>query len=71
LGITADDEEIVIDPRYDALLQIVTSDELQLLVWRSEGVPYRAIGQWLGINREAAKKRALRLTRRVRGRLGD
>ena len=70
-GLEAEEEGIVIDPRYEALLRIVTSDELQLLVWRSEGVPYRAIAEWLGIGREAAKKRALRLTRRIRAQMGD
>lgn len=70
-GLSAEDEEIVIDPRYEALLRIVTSDELQLLVWRSEGVPYSAIAGWLGIGQEAAKKRALRLTRRIRAQMGD
>jgi DNA-directed RNA polymerase specialized sigma24 family protein len=44
----------------------LTSNERQMLAWVAEGVPQRVIGEWLGINREAAKKRVARLCRRVR-----
>jgi DNA-binding CsgD family transcriptional regulator len=42
-------------------------DERQMLAWVAEGVPQRVIAEWLGINREAAKKRIARLCRRMRG----
>ena len=38
-----------------------------MLAWVAESVPQRMIGEWLGINREAAKKRIARLCRRLRG----
>jgi DNA-binding CsgD family transcriptional regulator len=45
----------------------LSDEERQMLAWVSEGVPQRVIGDWLGINREAAKKRIARLCRRLRG----
>jgi DNA-directed RNA polymerase specialized sigma24 family protein len=44
----------------------LTAEERQMLVWVAEGVPRRVIAEWLGINREAAKKRVARLCRRLR-----
>jgi DNA-directed RNA polymerase specialized sigma24 family protein len=44
----------------------LTIDERQMLAWVSEGVPHRVIAGWLGITREAAKKRIARLCRRLR-----
>jgi DNA-directed RNA polymerase specialized sigma24 family protein len=44
----------------------LTSDERQILAWVAEGVPHRVIAEWLGINREAAKKRVARLCHRLR-----
>jgi DNA-directed RNA polymerase specialized sigma24 family protein len=44
----------------------LTEDERQMLAWVAEGVPQRVIGEWLGINRDAAKKRITRLCRRLR-----
>ena len=35
----------------------LTTEEQQMLAWVAEGVPHRLIAEWLGINREAAKKR--------------
>lgn len=48
----------------------LTVDERQVLAWVGEAVPHRVIAEWLGISREAAKKRIARLCRRVRA-LGD
>jgi len=48
------------------LSQRLTDDERQILAWVAEGIPQRVIGEWLGINREAAKKRIARLCRRLR-----
>ncbi len=45
----------------------LSDEERQLLAWVAEGVPQRVIAEWLGINREAAKKRIARLCRRLRG----
>jgi DNA-directed RNA polymerase specialized sigma24 family protein len=45
----------------------LSEEERQMLAWVAEGVPQRVIGDWLGINREAAKKRIARLCRRLRG----
>jgi len=50
----------------ERLSRQLTNDEHQMLVWVAEGVPQRVIGEWLGINREAAKKRIARLCRRLR-----
>ena len=44
----------------------LSDEERQMLAWVSEGVPQRLIAEWLGINREAAKKRIARLCRRLR-----
>jgi len=44
----------------------LTIDERQMLAWVAEGVPQRLIAEWLGITREAAKKRIARLCRRLR-----
>jgi DNA-directed RNA polymerase specialized sigma24 family protein len=44
----------------------LTAEERQMLAWVGEGVPHRVIAQWLGISREAAKKRVSRLSQRVR-----
>ena len=45
----------------------LSDDERQMLAWVAEGVPQRVIAEWLGINREAAKKRIARLCRRLQG----
>ena len=45
----------------------LADEERQMLAWVAEGVPQRVIADWLGINREAAKKRIARLCRRLRG----
>ena len=45
----------------------LSDEERQMLAWVAEGVPQRVIAEWLGINREAAKKRIARLCRRLRG----
>lgn len=45
----------------------LSNEERQMLAWVAEGVPQRVIAEWLGINREAAKKRIARLCRRLRG----
>jgi DNA-binding CsgD family transcriptional regulator len=44
----------------------LTAEERQMLAWVAEGVPRRTIAEWLGINREAAKKRITRLCQRLR-----
>ena len=44
----------------------LSDEERQMLAWVAEGVPQRVIADWLGINREAAKKRIARLCRRLR-----
>jgi len=44
----------------------VSAEERQLLAWVAEGVPHRMIGEWLGISRDAAKKRIARLCRKLR-----
>ena len=44
----------------------LSTEEQQMLAWAAEGVPQRMIAEWLGINREAAKKRIARLCRRLR-----
>lgn len=44
----------------------LTNTERETLAWVAEGVPQRVIAEWLGINREAAKKRIARLCRRLR-----
>lgn len=44
----------------------LATEERQMLAWVAEGVPRRVIAEWLGINREAAKKRIARLCRRLR-----
>lgn len=44
----------------------LSTEEQQMLAWVAEGVPQRVIAEWLGINREAAKKRIARLCRRLR-----
>ena len=44
----------------------LTPDERQMLAWVAESVPQRTIAEWLGISREAAKKRISRLCRRLR-----
>lgn len=44
----------------------LSEEERQMLAWVAEGVPQRVIAEWLGINREAAKKRIARLCRRLR-----
>jgi DNA-directed RNA polymerase specialized sigma24 family protein len=44
----------------------LSKDEQQMLAWAAEGVPRRVIAEWLGINREAAKKRIARLCLRLR-----
>jgi RNA polymerase sigma factor (sigma-70 family) len=41
-------------------------EERQMLAWVGESVPQRVIAEWLGITREAAKKRISRLCRRLR-----
>ena len=45
----------------------LSDEERQMLAWVAEGVPQRVIAEWLGTNREAAKKRIARLCRRLRG----
>ena len=53
--------------RFAQLISASLSDqERQLLAWVSEGVPRRLIAEWLGVTREAAKKRVSRLCHRVR-----
>lgn len=49
------------------LSERLSDEEQQMLAWVAEGVPQRVIADWLGINREAAKKRIARLCRRLRG----
>ena len=44
----------------------LTPDERQMLAWVAESVPQRVIAEWLGISREATKKRISRLCRRLR-----
>ena len=44
----------------------LTVEEQQMLAWVAEGVPRRTMADWLGISREAAKKRVGRLCRRLR-----
>jgi DNA-directed RNA polymerase specialized sigma24 family protein len=44
----------------------LTVPERQMLAWVAEGVPHRVIGEWLGVSRDAAKKRVTRLCRRLR-----
>jgi DNA-directed RNA polymerase specialized sigma24 family protein len=44
----------------------LSEEERQMLAWVAEGVPQRMIANWLGINREAAKKRIARLCHRLR-----
>jgi DNA-directed RNA polymerase specialized sigma24 family protein len=44
----------------------LSDEERQMLAWVAEGVPQRVVAEWLGINREAAKKRIARLCRRLR-----
>ena len=44
----------------------LSDEERQMLAWVAEGVPQRVIAEWLGINRETAKKRIARLCRRLR-----
>ena len=44
----------------------LSTEEHQMLAWVAEGVPRRVIAEWLGINREVAKKRVTRLCRRLR-----
>jgi DNA-directed RNA polymerase specialized sigma24 family protein len=44
----------------------LTGPERQMLAWVAEGVPHRVIGEWLGVSRDAAKKRVTRLCRRLR-----
>ncbi|HEY2378926.1 MAG TPA: hypothetical protein VGH98_23305 [Gemmatimonadaceae bacterium] len=49
-----------------ALSASLTTEEQHMLAWVAEGVPHRLIAEWLGINREAAKKRIARLCGRLR-----
>lgn len=51
----------------ELLSERLSDEERQMLAWVAEGVPHRVIADWLGINREAAKKRIARLCRRLRG----
>ena len=44
----------------------LTADERQMLAWVGACVPHRVIAEWLGISREAAKKRISRLCGRLR-----
>jgi DNA-directed RNA polymerase specialized sigma24 family protein len=44
----------------------LSKEEQQMLAWVAEGVPRRVIAEWLGISREAAKKRIARLCSRLR-----
>jgi DNA-directed RNA polymerase specialized sigma24 family protein len=44
----------------------LTGTERQMLAWVGESVPHRVIAEWLGITRDAAKKRIARLCRRLR-----
>lgn len=48
------------------LSERLTENERQMLAWVAEGVPQRVVAEWLGINHEAAKKRIVRLCRRMR-----
>ncbi|HEY7234920.1 MAG TPA: LuxR C-terminal-related transcriptional regulator [Gemmatimonadaceae bacterium] len=50
----------------EALGAYLSREEQQMLAWVAEGVPHRLIAEWLGITREAAKKRIARLCRRLR-----
>jgi len=49
----------------------LSTEEQQMLAWVAEGVPQRMIAEWLGISREAAKKRIARLCRRLRAAAPD
>ena len=42
-----------------------------MLAWVGEAVPHRTIADWLGITRDAAKKRIARLCRRLRSLTDD
>lgn len=55
----------------EALGARLTEEEQQMLAWVAEGVPHRLVAEWLGITREAAKKRIARLCRRLRAAAGD
>jgi hypothetical protein len=44
----------------------VSEEELLVLTWRSAGVPLRQVAAWLGVSYDAAAKRAVRLSRRLR-----
>jgi RNA polymerase sigma factor (sigma-70 family) len=44
----------------------LSPSERLMLAWVAEGVPQRVIAEWLGVSREAAKKRIARLCRRLR-----
>ena len=55
----------------EALGAHLTREEQEMLAWVAEGVPHRLIAEWLGITREAAKKRIARLCRRLRAAAGD
>jgi hypothetical protein len=51
-----------------ALVNELSDDELQLLVWVSHHVPYRDIAAWFGIGYAAVGKRVERLRGRMRAR---
>jgi len=55
----------------EALASHLSREEQQMLAWVAEGVPHRLIAEWLGITREAAKKRIARLCRRLRAAAGE
>lgn len=50
----------------DALIVALTAEELQLMVWTSNFIPYREIGSWLDVGYAAVGKRIERLRARLR-----
>lgn len=50
----------------DALVAVLTAEELQLMVWTSNFIPYREIGSWLNVGYAAVGKRIERLRTRLR-----
>lgn len=50
----------------EALVAVLTAEELQLMVWTSNFIPYREIGSWLNVGYAAVGKRIERLRTRLR-----
>ena len=50
----------------EALITVLTAEELQLMVWTSNFIPYREIGSWLNVGYAAVGKRIERLRTRLR-----